>query len=282
MSRPLIVANWKMHKQAAEGSLLARGIAERAASDSLSCDIVLCPPATLLHVLSPILDQTPIALGGQDCHSSSQGPHTGDIAAAMLVDAGASYVILGHSERRAEHGESNALVRTKAAAALAVGLTPIICVGETAEERQAGQAEDVVTDQLRCSLSSDSIPIGCVVAYEPLWAIGSGQIPDAGEIRHIHATIGHVLSKMDVSIPGHSDQADQDKTGQEHCHRHDQKKENRAVPVLYGGSVKPDNASEILAIDGVDGLLVGGASLQLDSFWSIVMATAPDSRSEPV
>ena len=277
MSCPLIVANWKMHKQAADGSLLVWQITKQAVS--LSCDIVLCPPVTLLHLVSPLLSGSPLALGGQDCHFASQGPHTGDIAASMLVDAGASYVILGHSERRAEHGESNAVVRAKTSAALASGLIPVICVGETAEERQADHAEQVVSDQLRQSLPLDPVPTSIVIAYEPLWAIGSGQVPDAADIERMHAVIKRVLDE--ISRPKRANSA-QGHTGPEQDDSQDDSGHQREGRVLYGGSVKPDNASEILAIDGVDGLLVGGASLQLDSFWPIIMAGHQHGSSESV
>ncbi len=269
MPHPLIVANWKMYKQVADGRLLVRQIAERAVS--LCCDIVLCPPVTLLHLVSPLLGEA--ALGGQDCHPASEGPHTGDIAASMLVDAGASYVILGHSERRVEHGESNALVGAKASAALAAGLIPIVCVGETAEQRQAGQAEEAVTQQLRQSLPLDHVPPSIVIAYEPLWAIGSGRVADAAAIKHMHAIIGHILDDIDKSAPSRGD-SDHHKTDSEY--------RNQRIRILYGGSVKADNASDILAIDGVDGLLVGGASLQLDSFWPIIMAGHKRGSSEPI
>lgn len=213
------------------------------------CEILICPPATLLHRAAQAAQEGGIALGGQDCHAEAAGAHTGDVSAAMLRDAGARYVILGHSERRADHGETDAQVRAKAEAALAAELLPVICVGETLEDREAGRARDVVTAQLSGSLphlgASD-----IVIAYEPVWAIGTGRVPGTAEIGEMHETLRAVLM---------------DRLGAAKASR---------IRLLYGGSVKGSNAAEIFAVPDVDGALVGGASLTAADFSPIVAALA--------
>jgi triosephosphate isomerase len=232
--RPLVAGNWKMNGLAAEGEALARAVAAGAAG--LRAELVLCPPATLLARLAG----SGVALGGQDCHAREKGAHTGDISAAMLRDAGARFVILGHSERRADHGESDAAVRAKAEAALAAGLTPILCVGESEAERLAGRAEAVVAAQLVGSVPEGFHAAGGVIAYEPVWAIGTGRMPTEADIAAMHAMLRAATTP--------------------------------ATRLLYGGSVKPSNAAAILAIPNVDGALVGGASLIATDFLAIAAA----------
>jgi triosephosphate isomerase len=244
---PLVVANWKMNGLRRDGIDRARALAARARGRA-GCEIVLCPPATLLVELRSVLDDSGIALGGQDCHAAAQGAHTGDISAAMLSDVGCRYVIIGHSERRAAHGESDALVRAKALAAQAAGLVPIVCVGEREAERQRGATGEVVRAQLEGALPGAAPDQAVVIAYEPVWAIGSGRTPTADEIVAVHRLIGEFCRARD---PG-----------------------GAPVRVLYGGSVTSANAPAILALDGVDGALVGGASLSADGFWAICEAAS--------
>ena len=243
--KPLIAGNWKMYGLSAS---LAEIAALRAAVDNVAgaVEIVICPPATLLAQANYALRGAPYRLGGQDCHTAKEGAHTGDIAAAMLKDAGAAWVIVGHSERRRDHGETDATVRAKTEAAAAAGLSPIVCVGESIDERKAGQAEAVVARQLAESLP-DAAPAGLVVAYEPVWAIGTGLTPSGDDIAAMHALIRQRLSARYGA-------------GAE------------AIRVLYGGSVKPQNAGDIFATAGVDGALVGGASLKAVDFAALIRA----------
>jgi triosephosphate isomerase len=213
----------------------------------LTCDVMVCPPASLLMAASKLTRSVPIRLGGQDCHPEPAGAHTGDIAAEMLKDAGASAVIVGHSERRIGHGESSDVARAKARAAHRAGLVAIICIGETADERQRGEALSVVTDQLRGSLPEKSNAENTVIAYEPVWAIGTGLTPSAGEIGKAHH---HIRAEL-VQVLGGS---------------------AAMVRILYGGSVKPANAGDLLAIENVNGALVGGASLRAADFIGIIKA----------
>ncbi|HIC80179.1 MAG TPA: triose-phosphate isomerase [Kiloniellaceae bacterium] len=244
---PLIAGNWKMNGTLAEARSLAQDVLGGAEGRSLSCELLVCPPFVHLPAVGGALGQGAVRLGGQDCHTAAGGAHTGDVSAAMLRDLGCGYVILGHSERRADHGEDNALVRAKAEAALAAGLVPIVCVGETLEERSAGQALGVIGRQLK-----GSVPVGMaaerlVVAYEPVWAIGTGRTATPADVVKVHAEVRKVLS----GLVGEG--AEQ-------------------VRILYGGSVKPDNAGELLAQDNVDGALVGGASLKAPDFLAIAEA----------
>ena len=241
--RPLIAGNWKMNGLAAEATALINGLSTRlAAPDPPDCDVLVCPPATLLRSVAEATVAAGMALGGQDCHTQPKGAHTGDISAAMLADCRCGFVIVGHSERRTDHGESDALVRAKAAAAQAEGLAPIICIGETAAERDAGEAVAVVRRQLDGSLPPAPVA-GTVIAYEPVWAIGTGRTPTTADIAEVHAAIRQRLA--------------------------DSFDDGEAVRILYGGSVKPENAREILAIANVNGALVGGASLSAEDFWTI-------------
>ena len=244
--RPLIAGNWKMF--GLEASLdEARSVAAAVASKPPAARVALCPPATLLHRMSEAMAGEGVLVGGQDCHPSPSGAHTGDVSATMLVDAGARLVILGHSERRAAHGESDALVSAKVEAALAVGLEPIVCCGETLAQRDAGQAEAVVTGMARGSLPASLAGQAFAVAYEPVWAIGTGRTPTTADIENIHEALRAVLVER---FGDHG----------------------ATVPILYGGSVKPDNAREILAMPEVGGALVGGASLKAADFLAIIEA----------
>ena len=213
-----------------------------------ACDMLLCPPATLLAPLAAIANGSALRVGGQDCHGAESGAHTGDISAPMLADAGARYVILGHSERRADHGESSDDVRGKARAALEAELTAIICVGETLEERDAQNTLDIIAGQLAGSIPDQVTGDRLVVAYEPVWAIGTGRTPTTAQIGEVHDFIRMRLERRFGAGVG------------------------RSVRLLYGGSVKPSNAAEIFAVSNVDGALVGGASLKADDFGGIVSA----------
>jgi triosephosphate isomerase (TIM) len=244
--RKLIAGNWKMNGLQADGLALARELARRAAAHPPGCDLLLCPPATLLAAVRDAIAGGVLRLGGQDCHSRQHGAHTGDISAAMLRDAGCSHVILGHSERRIDHRETDALIRAKLVAARDAGLVAILCVGETAQERDAGRALEVVSRQLAGSLPDGMSAASLTLAYEPVWAIGTGRTPKAAEIAEVHAHLRAEL-RGKVAAP-------------------------EAVRLLYGGSVKPGNAGEILAIAHVDGALVGGASLVAADFWAIAEA----------
>jgi triosephosphate isomerase len=240
--RQLIAGNWKMNGLLADATALATAL--RAGADGLGCDLLVCPPATLLHAIGKLLAGSPIGLGGQDCHPEPRGAHTGDIAAPMLRDAGAGWVILGHSERRAEHHETDDIVRAKVLAATDAGLTPIVCVGETEDQRHAGQETEVVGWQI-----SGSLPKGFtgVVAYEPVWAIGTGRTATEADVATMHAFIREELVRQ-FGWAG------------------------EAIRILYGGSAKPENAAAILAVPHVGGALVGGASLQAADFLAIARA----------
>ena len=237
--RALIAGNWKMNGLS-QDLTWAETMAEHLPA-SPKGDIALCPPATLLSLFTQALQGHAIALGGQDCSCYESGAFTGDVSARMLKDIGCSYVIVGHSERREGHGESDANVRAKADAALEAGLTPIICVGESLEQREAGRAEAVVTAQLKNS--SPNVHGGeVVVAYEPIWAIGTGKTATAQDAQDIHQALRQAWPHDGAS----------------------------SLRILYGGSVKPNNAEELLAQHDIDGALVGGASLQANDFLEIV------------
>jgi triosephosphate isomerase len=240
--RQLIAGNWKMHLLGQEALALARGVA--AGSAGLACDLLICPPVVHLAAVAAAMAGTPVAVGAQDCHAEPQGAHTGDVAAPMLRDAGATAVILGHSERRQNHHETDALVLAKTNAAIAAGLRPIVCVGETEAERNAGREATVVGAQL-----AGSLPDGFagVVAYEPVWAIGTGRTATEADVAAMHAFIHQQLVAR-FGAPG-----------------------NR-IRILYGGSVRPANAGSLLAVPQVGGALVGGASLKADDFLAIARA----------
>ena len=249
--RPYIVGNWKMHGNRA---MLAEARAiDRAAERLIKVEVALAPPNTLIHATRN--EATLIGVGAQDCHPADGGAHTGDVSAAMLKDAGASFTIVGHSERRADHSESNALIKEKATAALEAGMNVIVCVGETEAERDAGTAEKVVSRQLSLSLpETDEAAEKITVAYEPVWAIGTGRTPTVEDISAMHTAIRAKL----VAIFGEA---------------------GAEVRILYGGSVKPENAAELLAADEVGGALVGGASLTAESFLGIIVAAAEGEAS---
>jgi triosephosphate isomerase len=244
MTPSLIAGNWKMNglgRDLAE----ARAVAESLAESPTAARVAICPPATLLDRMAAALAGSAVHLGGQDCHAEAFGAFTGDISAEMLADAGARFVIVGHSERRAGHHETDAMVAAKAAAAARAGLEPLVCVGETRAERDAGQTLEVI-----CRQVSGSIPGGVdrfALAYEPIWAIGAGTTPTSAEIVTAHAALREAL----IECAGDA---------------------GRAAPILYGGSVKPDNAGEILKLAEVGGALIGGASLKAADFLAIIRA----------
>ncbi len=243
MRRKLAAGNWKMNGTVEDLIELGQ-IAGLAAEDGPT--VLICPPATLISRAADAARGTMLAIGGQDCHTAGSGAHTGDISALMLRDAGATHVILGHSERRADHGESDTLVSEKAVAAAAAGVAPIICVGETLAEREAGETLAVVGTQLAGSVPRSLTDL--VIAYEPVWAIGTGKVPTMAQIAEVHGFIRAELGKMSAAFSA------------------------EATPILYGGSVKPGNAAEIFAVADVDGALVGGASLKAADFGPIVAA----------
>jgi triosephosphate isomerase len=240
--RPLVAGNWKMNGLTASLSEIE---AMRGAVEKGAAEVLICPPATLLAPAAQILRGGKLALGAQDCHPAPSGAFTGDISAEMIKDAGGSYVIVGHSERRAGHAETDALVRAKAEAARRAGLTAIVCVGETHAEHRAGRTVEVVSGQLRGSLPPRETPHGLVVAYEPVWAIGTGIVPTAAYVAQCHVAIRELLGELYGAAGGR-------------------------MRILYGGSVKPSNARELLRLPNVDGALVGGASLKAAEFLAIV------------
>jgi triosephosphate isomerase (TIM) len=238
--RPLVAGNWKMHGLKASAGELQKIIA--GAQKLANVDLMVCPPATLIADFAAVARGSGVAIGGQDCHALAAGAYTGDIAAEMLKDAGAEAVIVGHSERRQYHGETDEEVRAKALAARRAGLLAIVCVGETRAQRDAGQARAIVSAQLDGSLPDAAGEF--VIAYEPVWAIGSGLTPTADDVADMHGFIRQRL-----------------------CSRYGGK--GREVRILYGGSVKPGNAKELMIVENVDGALVGGASLNADEFLAI-------------
>ncbi|MDE2377336.1 triose-phosphate isomerase [Bradyrhizobium sp.] len=241
--RPLIAGNWKMNglkASIAEFDAMLAGAAAVAAK----ADLLVCPPATLVAAFAAKARGTKVAVGAQDCHPNASGAHTGDISAEMLADAGASAVIVGHSERRADHGEDDLLVKQKAEAVWRAGLTAIVCVGETQAQRDAGQTLDILHGQLNLSLPEGSRAANLVVAYEPVWAIGTGLTPTAKDVEQIHGFIRKLLTSRFNT-------------------------EGTRMRILYGGSVKPSNAAELMAVANVNGALVGGASLKAADFLAI-------------
>ncbi len=244
MRRGLAAGNWKMN---GTGASLAEIEALKAAHADPKVDILICPPATLVERFAASAKGSAVATGGQDCHAEASGAHTGDISAAMLVEAGATAVIVGHSERRADHGESDAMVRAKAEAAIGAGLLAVICLGETLDERESGKTLDVIGAQLAGSLPDGLTGATAVIAYEPIWAIGTGKIPTIEQIAEVHDFIRETITARFGAEGG-------------------------KVRVLYGGSVKPSNATEIFAVENVDGALVGGASLKATDFSPIIAA----------
>jgi triosephosphate isomerase (TIM) len=238
--RPLVAGNWKMNGLLASAGELRKIIA--GAEQLANVDLMVCPPATLLAGFAAAARGSRVAIGAQDCYTAVAGAYTGDISAEMLKDAGAQAVIVGHSERRHYHGETDAMVRDKALAARRAGLAAIVCVGETRAERDAGHARAVVRTQLEGSLP-DGTP-DFAIAYEPVWAIGSGVTPTPRDVADMHGFIRQMLIARYGEAAQH-------------------------IRILYGGSVKPSNAAELMAVDNVDGALVGGASLKADEFLPI-------------
>ena len=245
--RPLVAGNWKMNGTSASlAELRAIGDGFMGGLDA-ETEALICPPSTLLSRAVEILSATPVKAGGQDCHAGQSGAHTGDVSAEMLRDAGATHVIVGHSERRTDHGESDAAVNAKAQAAWRAGLVAIICIGETKAEREAGATLDILSRQVAGSVPDAAAPANTVIAYEPVWAIGTGLTPTAGDVAEAHAHIRERLVEKLGSAAA-------------------------KMRILYGGSVKPSNAAELLGVANVDGALVGGASLKAADFLGIAEA----------
>jgi triosephosphate isomerase len=242
--RPLVAGNWKMSGLRTSISELGRVIDRYDATLAEGVDLLVCPPATLISAFADRAKGTKVAIGAQDCHAKASGAHTGDLSAEMLRDAGASAVIVGHSERRSDHGETDVVVRAKAEAALRAKLMAIVCVGETQEQRASGKTLEIVGAQLKASVPAGARPASVVIAYEPVWAIGTGLTPTPDDVAEVHRMIRDGLERRFGTTA-------------------------RGIRVLYGGSVKPDNASALLTVEDVDGALVGGASLQADDFLAI-------------
>lgn len=244
---PLVAGNWKMNGLKASLAEIAAVAKGYDAALRGRAELLICPPATLVASAALAAAGSQIGIGAQDCHAGKDGAHTGDISAEMLADAGAAYIIVGHSERRANHGESDAVVRAKAQAAWRAGLRAIVCVGETADERKAGRTLEVVGGQLDGSVPAGATAANLVVAYEPVWAIGTGLTPTAADVAEVHAFIRARVAKLMGA-------------------------EGTGTRILYGGSVKPSNAAELMAVANVNGALVGGASLKAVDFLGIAAA----------
>lgn len=245
MRKKLIAGNWKMNCLLQEGTDLAKQLATAVKAEKFNCDFLICPPFTILGAVKKCLRGTKISLGAQDVHFAEKGAHTGDISPLMLTDLGCGYVIIGHSERRTDHFESDELINKKAVAAHATGLNTVICVGETEEQRDSGKALQVCESQINNSVPNDATAKNTVIAYEPIWAIGTGKTPTAKDVEEVHAAIRKTLAK---------------KLGKSVANK---------MRILYGGSVKPNNAEELLSLPDVDGALVGGASLKAQDFINI-------------
>jgi triosephosphate isomerase len=244
---PLIAGNWKMNGLKADGLALAQAVAAGVKQAGWTDrEVLVCPPATLIMAVAEVTKGSGLLIGGEDCHAKASGAHTGDISAEMLKDAGASHVIMGHSERRSDHAETDTVVRAKAEAAWRAGLLPIVCIGETLGERDAGKTLGILESQLKGSIPAGATAAKLVVAYEPVWAIGTGKTPTTAEVAAAHAHIRKVLGGLVTDAAG--------------------------VRLLYGGSVKGSNAAELLAVPEVDGALIGGAALKADEFLAIAKA----------
>lgn len=242
--RPLVAGNWKMNGTRASLDQI-KAIAEGVqGSLSEKVESLICPPATLLYVATALCTDSPLQIGAQDCHQNASGAHTGDIAAEMIADCFGTHVIVGHSERRTDHAETDHLVRAKAEAAYAADLTAVICIGETADERKSGQTLDILKRQLAGSVPDGAKAERTVIAYEPVWAIGTGLTPTTADVAEAHAFLRSELVKRFGA-------------------------EGKLMRILYGGSVKPSNARELMAVENVDGALIGGASLQAADFLAI-------------
>ncbi|MCA1441028.1 triose-phosphate isomerase [Ensifer sp. IC4062] len=242
--RPLVAGNWKMNgRRASLDQIKAMGEGVKG-SLSEKVETLICPPATLLYVATALCDDSPLMIGAQDCHPKQSGAHTGDISAEMIADCFGTHVIVGHSERRTDHAESNALVRAKTEAAHAAGLVAIVCIGETGDERKDGKTLDVLKRQLAESLPDGATAENTVIAYEPVWAIGTGLTPTASDVEEAHAFMRSELVSRFATAGG-------------------------KMRILYGGSVKPSNAKELMGVANVDGALIGGASLKAEDFLAI-------------
>jgi len=244
--RTLIAGNWKMNCLTADAKALAGGLAEKMNGvGDVNFEMLVCPPAILIPVVAEAVKGSGIQVGGQDNHANASGAHTGDTSVAMLKDAGCAYAIVGHSERRTDHAETDQVVKDKAAAAQGEGLVAVICIGETEAERDAGKTLDINGGQIAGSVPDGSTAANTVIAYEPVWAIGTGRTPTSAEVQDIHAFIRAELAK---------------KIGDN---------EAAKTRILYGGSMNPGNSAELLALADVDGGLIGGASLKVDDFWTV-------------
>ena len=249
MSRRILIAgNWKMNCLQADGTALAADLAGRMKGGSVECDMLVCPPFTLIKAVTEAVSGSGIGVGGQDCHMAEKGAHTGDTSAWMLKDAGCAAVIVGHSERRINHGETDAVVKAKAEAALAAGLIAIVCIGETLEERDAGKTLDVNRTQVHGSLPDGATAANTVIAYEPVWAIGTGRTATPDQAQEVHAFIRSEL---------------RGKLGAEAAD---------GMRILYGGSMNAKNAADLLAQPDIDGGLIGGAALKAGDFWTIAQS----------
>jgi triosephosphate isomerase len=247
--RPLIAGNWKMNgSRALARTLISDLKASLAVKPDIAADLLICPPAPYLLRAVKLAGESGISVGAQDCHTKQSGAHTGDLSAEMLADCGCRYVILGHSERRADHGESSELVAAKAKSAHEAGLVAIVCVGETEAERDRGATLDVISSQLEGSVPADAHAANLVVAYEPVWAIGTGRTPTPEEVAAVHAHIRGLIKAWF--------------------------KDGATMRILYGGSVKASNAATLMHVPEVNGALVGGASLKREEFWGIALAAA--------
>ncbi len=251
--RPLIAGNWKMNGNKDTASSLIGGLAlhyiKYKGDENRPFDMLVCPPYPYIALAKDICGDSGLMIGAQDCSRTTNGAHTGDVSASMLKDIGASWVILGHSERRTDHAETSSLVREKAKLAIDTGLNVIICVGETEAQKDAGQTLDIIRAQISGSLPDNTTAKNTVIAYEPVWAIGTGKVPTLADIEQVHSFIRNLLSDI---------------CGQDSAEK---------IRILYGGSVKPSNAAAILNVDNVDGALVGGASLKVDDFWDIALGS---------
>ncbi|MEQ9144697.1 MAG: triose-phosphate isomerase [Parvibaculaceae bacterium] len=245
--KPLVAGNWKMNGLKASARELKGLDGKLKKAARLPCEVLICPPATLVESFAAKSRGTKVAIGAQDCHANESGAHTGDISAEMLKDAGAKYIIVGHSERRADHGESDADVRAKAQAVHRAGLKAIVCVGETEAERDAGNTLKVITSQLKGSLEDGFSAKDTVIAYEPVWAIGTGRTPTPDDVAKVHA---HIRKRLIARFG----------------------EDGAGFRILYGGSVKPSNAEELMGVENVNGALVGGASLKAADFFGIISA----------
>ena len=247
--RPLIAGNWKMNGLRADAKALASEIANLKKSDTAdNCDLIVCPPFTVMETVGTATEGSGVFLGAQTCHTAESGAHTGDISPVMLKDAGCTHVILGHSERRTDHGESDADVQAQSIAAHTNYLIAVICVGETESERESGNALQVVREQIIGSVPAGATAQNTVIAYEPVWAIGTGKVATPDDVQTMHADIRNTLK---------------DKLGEDAAN---------GMRILYGGSMKPANAKELLALADVDGGLIGGASLKSEDFWAIAQS----------